>query len=64
LTADLYDPLHDRLEQILSALPVIESRDTIDDEANSMWDDLVLGKASTFLPDNNRSSPQLSRGRP
>jgi hypothetical protein len=41
-----------RLKQALSALPVLEDRrDTIDDEANSMWDDLVLGKASTFLPD-------------
>jgi len=26
LTANLHDPLYDRLEQILSALPVIESR--------------------------------------
>ena len=39
LTADLhdlrYDPLYDRLAQILSALPVIESRrDTVGAEAN------------------------------
>ena len=34
LTADLHDPLYDRLEQILSALPVSESRrDTVGAEA-------------------------------
>jgi len=34
LTADLHDPLYDRLEQILSGLPVIESRrDTVGAEA-------------------------------
>jgi hypothetical protein len=41
--------LHSRIREILSALPVLEDRrDTIEDEANRMWDDLF---ASTFLPD-------------
>ena len=42
MTADLHDPRYDRLEQILSALPVMESRrDDIEDVAeylcSTLW---------------------------
>ena len=38
MTADLYDPLYDQLEQILSALPVIESRrDTVGAAARVLY---------------------------